>query len=161
MPKRIEWTYDALLERSFPEPNTGCYIWSGVVNNKGYGEVSFFGEMHYAHRAAWILVNGEIPAGMCVLHSCDLPSCINVMHLSLGTQLQNMQDCARRGRGGRFSRSKHGFPYGVYVVGKNRKRPYQARIHINKKDICLGYFESAEAAGAAAICARNRLLLRT
>jgi hypothetical protein len=33
-----------------------------------------------------------------VLHRCDNPSCINPLHLDVGTQKQNMQDSSRKGR---------------------------------------------------------------
>ncbi len=32
------------------------------------------------------------------MHSCDNPACVNVDHLSLGTQKANMADCAAKGR---------------------------------------------------------------
>ena len=51
-----------------------------------------------AHRAAWELVNGAIPDGMCVLHKCDNPPCVRVEHLFLGTVYENNTDRANKGR---------------------------------------------------------------
>ena len=51
-----------------------------------------------AHRVAWVKARGEIPAGICVLHRCDNPPCINVDHLFLGTQIDNILDCSAKGR---------------------------------------------------------------
>ncbi len=51
-----------------------------------------------AHRWAWVQAHGEIPAGMCVLHRCDNPPCINVAHLFLGTKSDNNVDRRTKGR---------------------------------------------------------------
>jgi hypothetical protein len=54
--------------------------------------------MKKAHRVAWEVVNGPIPAGMFVLHRCDTPGCINSDHLFLGGHQENRDDCAAKGR---------------------------------------------------------------
>jgi hypothetical protein len=50
------------------------------------------------HRAAWIAENGSIPEGLSVLHKCDVPACINLDHLFLGTNADNLADMAAKGR---------------------------------------------------------------
>jgi hypothetical protein len=57
----------------------------------------------------WEESNGSIPDGMRVLHRCDVPACVNIDHLFLGTSLDNMQDMTAKGRGsggGFFSAAK-------------------------------------------------------
>jgi hypothetical protein len=80
--------------------DTPCTEWSGPINASGYGARSIKGKSWLAHRAAWTEVNGPIPAGMYVLHRCDNPPCVNVEHLWIGTQLDNMRDCKAKGRQG-------------------------------------------------------------
>ena len=77
----------------------GCWLWQGGKANYGYGTMSDgSGRLIGAHRASWIVHNGPIPEGLQVLHKCDVPECVNPDHLSLGTQKDNMEDCANKGR---------------------------------------------------------------
>lgn len=77
-----------------------CWLWTGGKQGKGYGQ--FFlpgGKPIGAHRYSWMLHNGaEIPPGMHVMHSCDNPPCVNPAHLRVGTNRENLQDCAAKGR---------------------------------------------------------------
>jgi hypothetical protein len=75
-----------------------CILWPHAVDRKGYGKRNYKGSMWFAHRAAWDEKIGPIPAGLCVLHICDNPKCINVNHLFLGTQKTNLIDMERKGR---------------------------------------------------------------
>src|SRR5580765_4132099 len=83
------------------EPNSGCWLWTAAVLKDGYGHIAAGGRhgMYLqAHRASWEIHRGPIPPGVCVLHKCDTPSCVNPDHLFLGTQLENIADRHAKGR---------------------------------------------------------------
>lgn len=88
-------------EKVSPEPNTGCWLWNGFYNGD-YGAIQVGKKQLRAHRAAWLLLRGPIPAGLQVCHHCDNPACVNVEgHLFLGTAKENQQDCKAKGRLGK------------------------------------------------------------
>ena len=70
-----------------------CWAWKASSRNKGYGAFCYpkGGDIIQgrAHRFSWELHFGEIPDGMCILHSCDNPPCCNPAHLSIGTRDEN------------------------------------------------------------------------
>ena len=73
-----------------------CWIWiAGTSNEDGYGAF----QEGAAHRFSWTLHNSAIPEGMCVLHRCDNPPCVNPAHLFLGDNSANVADRMRKGRG--------------------------------------------------------------
>lgn len=76
-----------------------CWMWHGSLSNP-YGAIHVDGKEIRASRFSYELHFGSIPDGLNVLHKCDTPGCINPNHLFLGTQLENMQDCKRKGRNG-------------------------------------------------------------
>lgn len=91
-----------------------CWLWTGTRQRNGYGVLKVYGEgMLKAHRVAWELFRGPIPAGRgyhgtMVLHSCDNPQCVNPAHLRLGTAADNARDRADRNRGNNPRGAKHG-----------------------------------------------------
>ena len=100
-----------LGERIWYDDESGCILWIGYIfhhpnPSARRGKVKVGGRYVKAHRLAWRLMHGPIPDGMCVLHHCDVPHCVNPEHLYLGTHQDNMDDMARRGR--RFSGDRRG-----------------------------------------------------
>jgi hypothetical protein len=85
------------LEAIDINPN-GCWIWNKSLDSKGYGNCWCDGKMEHAHRVSWKIHHGVIPAGIWVLHHCDVRDCVNPMHLFLGTNDDNMRDMDVKGR---------------------------------------------------------------
>jgi hypothetical protein len=79
----------------------GCWEWTGTRGEKGYGRLTADGRTVQAHRLAWELTNGPIPAGLHVLHRCDNPPCVRPEHLFLGSNLDNIADRHAKGRNAR------------------------------------------------------------
>lgn len=95
---RTERLDTRMARLSMPVTESGCWFWLGNLDEGGYGTIRISGKMLKAHRASWMLHRGQIPDGLKVLHSCDIPCCINPDHLFLGTQVDNMRDRASKGR---------------------------------------------------------------
>lgn len=85
-------------EKFVPEPNSGCWIWTGCINHRGYGRFLFKGRNHLAHRFAFVAYGGAEPGTLNVLHRCDNPPCVNPDHMFLGTDRDNAIDMAKKGR---------------------------------------------------------------
>lgn len=87
-----------------------CWLWQGYRRrSNGYGTLTVRprGTL-LAHRIAWEVTSGPIPAGLYVCHHCDTPACVNPAHLFLGTQQDNMTDMRRKGRGARGEQNNSG-----------------------------------------------------
>jgi hypothetical protein len=99
-----------------PLPWSGCWIWMGRVNEKGYGMAGKAGRER-VHRLSWREHRGPITIADCVLHKCDNPSCLNPDHLFLGDRALNNKDMREKGRDAHGERS----PWAKLSVEQVRK----------------------------------------
>lgn len=88
------------MERFWSKVNktSDCWEWTCELTHNGYGRFRYNNKRVRAHRFAWELIHGPIPAHLYILHSCDNRKCVNPKHLRTGTQQENIQDAVDRGR---------------------------------------------------------------
>lgn len=83
-----------------------CIQWHKCLNERGYGQEFYNGKNTKAHRAEWMKVNGPIPDGFILDHTCHNEAarkgecqggvtcshraCVNLEHLELVTQRENV-----------------------------------------------------------------------
>ena len=87
--------------------DNGCWEWTGITNNAGYGFIGFiYAEkpavgynhgMMTVHRLAWMIANNRLPTKRNINHTCHNKLCVNPDHLTEGTQQEKMQAMRRDG----------------------------------------------------------------
>jgi hypothetical protein len=118
-----------------------CWLWLGGKDHKGYGKFSIGSSrnedgsrrnsMVSAHRFSYEFSYGAIPDdgtyhGVCVLHKCDMPSCVNPDHLFLGTNAENVRDMDAKNR--RVTVAKRGSDHANSILNESQVREI-VRLH--------------------------------
>lgn len=123
--KSEEPVYRKRLEaRTHPEPNSGCWLWSGALDPCGYGRIARNGKEQKAHRVSYYLAKGPIPDGLELDHLCRVRACVNPDHLEAVTHKVN----AQRGLAGAYLAERthcpQGHPYdeeNTYLWGPEKR----------------------------------------
>lgn len=82
-------------QKIFPEPMTGCWLWGGSINSKGYGRWKDRVKFHMAHRFVYETIIGQIPDGLQLDHLCRVRCCVNPSHLEPVTVTENVRRSLR------------------------------------------------------------------
>ena len=91
---RAQDIWERIERKILPEPMTGCWLWTGFLNDRGYAaEYTIEGpqkyKTHRAHRLVYEMHKGPIPEGLYIDHLCRNRSCVNPLHLEPVTMREN------------------------------------------------------------------------
>lgn len=101
--------------KTIPEPNSGCWLWTGRLNEDEYAKYDVWDEQsgrsraRFAHRVAWEALTEAVANELD--HICSTRCCVNPNHLEPVTHQENVA----RGRAGepqaRRTHCPKGHPY--------------------------------------------------
>lgn len=81
------------------EKTSHCWLWTGGINQMGYGRIQYQGQAWLAHRLMYHLTTGADVDGVVIRHFvCDNPPCVNPSHLRVGSKADNSQDAVSKNR---------------------------------------------------------------
>lgn len=88
-----------IQNKIMPEPNSGCWLWTGYIASNGYGKgpvrvAPGLWTQRWAHRLVYEAIRGPIPKGLHLDHKCRVTCCVNPDHLEPVTPRENQ----RRGK---------------------------------------------------------------
>ena len=70
---------------------TGCWLWTASLTSCEYGQVSWRGHIHKAHRLAYETLVGKVPNHLELDHLCRVRHCVYPAHLEPVTHLVNVR----------------------------------------------------------------------
>lgn len=154
-----------------------CWFWTASCRRGGYGQFSLrAGQIVTAHRYAWVLVHGPVPAGLYVRHLCEgryaygditYRKCCNPLHLKVGTQVENMADAMNAERIP-VRQQRPNFKYTdeqvlmCLVYALTGRTPSWTAVQLNMKTSAVRRFVHASPSRAInAELSKNRRLVKT
>jgi len=113
---------DRLEDYISPEPNTGCWLWTGSVSGYGYAMTVADNKTIYVHRRIYEKYVGPIPAGHQIDHICRVKCCVNPRHLRPLTPTENVKAAGGCFAAGKLQSAKTHCPAGHEYTPKNTYR---------------------------------------
>lgn len=80
---------ERLDERTYYDPNTGCWLWLGSRDTNGYGSIGVGGRQRSTHAVTYEREVGPIPPGLDLDHLCNQRACRSPYHLEAVTHQEN------------------------------------------------------------------------
>jgi hypothetical protein len=132
-----------LESKYIPEPNTGCWLWTGAVNNTkhsktAYGILKIDGKHKLAHRLMYEMHNGPIDDGLYIDHRCNNTYCVNPEHLQAISPRENVvrSRISTPGINARKTHCAHGHPlFGDNLISYQGHRHCRACARLRQKKI--------------------------
>lgn len=81
------------------DQETGCWIWKGSVDRKGYARFWARGKNLRGNRVAVAMFGGSMSGAMHAHHTCFNPCCVNPAHITERTPEENSIDWKQRNEG--------------------------------------------------------------
>jgi len=140
-----ELTQERLKELLSYDPETGVFRWkrahrkikvgdiAGSIHVTGYRQIKVDGQLHKAHRLAWLYIYGQLPKNQ-LDHKHGWREDCRLVELREATPLENARNCSIR------SDNTSGYK-GVNWSKANQA--WCARISLKRKRISMGHFSTA------------------
>ncbi len=90
MPRWQQTIEDRILNKVVVNPETACWVWTGLMRNKLYGGLNFKKSRKLAHRVSYETFVGPIPKGLVIDHLCRETRCVNPHHLQPVSNKENI-----------------------------------------------------------------------
>ena len=110
--------------------------------------MSVNGVLKRVHVLVFKLLVQDVEAGVCVLHRCDNPACVNPGHLFLGSRRDNNRDRAAKGR----SRTPRGERHPLAKLTEQEVMEIRRLSKLGSKRAHLGAQFGVNEANIRAIC---------
>lgn len=83
--------YPKVDKRISPEPNSGCWLWTGGAS-AGYARLRAVpGRTTLVYRLLWEDTYGPVPQGLELDHKCRVRLCVNPEHMEPVTRRENIR----------------------------------------------------------------------
>lgn len=113
---------DRFWSKATPEPNSGCWLWTGAHVWNEYGVIRVDRKAVYAHRYSYETLVGKVGDGLQLDHHCRTRSCVNPQHLEPVTQRENLRRGDRGMEWGTETHCRYGHEYTVDNAAPRRDR---------------------------------------
>lgn len=106
----------------YPEPMSGCWLWTGSVSSGGYARTWVDGRAQNASRVIYRAIVGPIQAALELDHLCRNVNCVNPEHLEPVThQVNTLRGVGPTARHARKTHCLRGHPYDETNTYRDRK----------------------------------------